>query len=824
MAERIVSPGVFTNEIDQSFLPQGIGEIGAVLIGPTIKGPAQIPTKVKNFTEFERIFGSYTDDSYLPFTAKEYLDNAGTLTVTRLLYEDGYQLNKGALAVIATSGSGAGEKKIVTHILHPTVPINSEGEALELFESSSIANNESGSFALDISGSYKVDPATPGYSGFLDTDGAKLTQVSASIVSNSNSHIEKIFGHNPKSTDYPVYVQYANENASNEFNNLGDVSVDLEIIPNYEFKQDFKEAKTPFITSQKISGTAKNLFRFCSLAHGEGENFDFKVQIENIITADENPEATGYGKFDVKLRGVNKAGSKVSEQRSPFNYDDTDSDYDELESFTNVNLNPDSTRYISKVIGDKYSYIDAGSKRLIETGTNANNSQYIRVEVTTAVTNKITPEAIPFGFRALLSPIPNITDTNLEPVVFKTDQIGPAGTNGKIPHGFDFTNKNNYNYLASIPTSGSSTGSNSDFYLGDINQSIIGTFNYTGSIQEKLDAGTMASNIDLRTRKFIVPIQGGFDGAKPNLAKFSGEDISSTNTFGFDCSGITKTGTIAYKNAFNTLSNTDQYDFNMLITPGIIHEAHPAVTNAAITLCEERADAFYVMDPTLKTTNISLATSTVKELDTSYAATYYPWVLAKSPGALNAQWVPPSVVVPSVLSFTDRIAHPWFAPAGLNRGGLSMVQQTYLRLNQSDRDELYTNRINPIANFPNEGICIWGQKTLQALPSALDRVNVRRLLITVKKFIASATRFLVFEQNTSATRNRFLSIVNPYLEDVVSQSGLSAFRVIMDETNNTPDVIDRNFLVGQLFLQPTRTAEFIVLDFTIQPTGASFPD
>jgi len=153
-----------------------------------------------------------------------------------------------------------------------------------------------------------------------------------------------------------------------------------------------------------------------------------------------------------------------------------------------------------------------------------------------------------------------------------------------------------------------------------------------------------------------------------------------------------------------------------------------------------------------------------------------------------------------------------------------MVSKTYIRLSQSDRDELYENRINPIANFPNEGVCIWGQKTLQALPSALDRVNVRRLLITVKKFIASATRFLVFEQNTASTRNRFLQIVNPYLQDIVAQSGLSAFRVIMDETNNTPDVIDQNFLIGQLFLQPTRTAEFIVLDFTIQPTGASFPD
>jgi phage tail sheath protein FI len=175
------------------------------------------------------------------------------------------------------------------------------------------------------------------------------------------------------------------------------------------------------------------------------------------------------------------------------------------------------------------------------------------------------------------------------------------------------------------------------------------------------------------------------------------------------------------------------------------------------------------------------------------------------------------------LSYNDAVAQPWYAPAGLNRGGLTSVTDTYIRLLQSDRDTLYQARVNPIANFVNDGVCIWGQKTLQARPSALDRVNVRRLLIAVKKFIASSTRYLVFEQNTASTRARFLSITNPYLEQVKAQQGLFAFRVIMDETNNTPDVIDQNILYGQLFLQPTRTAEFIVLDFNIQPTGASFP-
>ena len=186
-------------------------------------------------------------------------------------------------------------------------------------------------------------------------------------------------------------------------------------------------------------------------------------------------------------------------------------------------------------------------------------------------------------------------------------------------------------------------------------------------------------------------------------------------------------------------------------------------------------------------------------------------------------WVPPSVVIPGVLAFNDKVAAEWYAPAGLNRGGLSTVIDAYSRLTHAERDTLYEGRINPIATFPAQGVCVWGQKTLQAKPSALDRINVRRLLIAVKKFIASATKYLVFENNTAATRNRFLNIVNPYLESVQSRQGLYGFRVIMDETNNTADLIDRNIMYGQIFLQPAKTAEFIIIDFNILPTGATFP-
>jgi phage tail sheath protein FI len=204
------------------------------------------------------------------------------------------------------------------------------------------------------------------------------------------------------------------------------------------------------------------------------------------------------------------------------------------------------------------------------------------------------------------------------------------------------------------------------------------------------------------------------------------------------------------------------------------------------------------------------------------AATYYPWVKTVDVNTNKLIAVPPSVLLPGVFAANDRVAAEWFAPAGLNRGGLLGAVSVQNRLTQSEKDSLYENKVNPIVQFPGQGIVVFGQKTLQDKPSALDRINVRRLLLTVRKYIASTSRYLVFEQNTATTRNRFLNIVNPYLESIQQRQGLYAFRVVMDDTNNTPDVIDRNIMKGSIFLQPTKTAEFIQIDFNILPTGAAF--
>jgi phage tail sheath protein FI len=275
----------------------------------------------------------------------------------------------------------------------------------------------------------------------------------------------------------------------------------------------------------------------------------------------------------------------------------------------------------------------------------------------------------------------------------------------------------------------------------------------------------------------------------------------------------------------NILKNQDEFDINLILLPGIIDSLHTSITSKAIDVCEDRGDCFTILDPVEYGKNVANATTQAEAKDSNFAAMYYPWIKISDSQVAGAQrWVPPSVVLGGIYAFNDRVAHPWFAPAGLNRGGITTAIQAQRKLTQSDRDTLYDSNVNPIATFPGQGVTVFGQKTLQKKNSALDRINVRRLLIRVKKFVASSSRFLVFEQNTAATRRRFLGIVNPFLEQVQSQSGLNAFRVVMDETNNTPDTIDRNQLVGQLFLQPTRTAEFIVLDFTVQPTGASFPE
>lgn len=330
--------------------------------------------------------------------------------------------------------------------------------------------------------------------------------------------------------------------------------------------------------------------------------------------------------------------------------------------------------------------------------------------------------------------------------------------------------------------------------------------------------GNPSSN--LYTASIPVAASGTFGGATGDIVVSSQnfyENINNTNTQGLVGANYTDT--------FNLLANKDDYQFNVVTTPGLVYAnaTHATQLNTLITNIQSRGDAIIVLDLQNYGSSVANVTSQASNLNTSYAAAYWPWLQVTDPNTGALVWVPASTLIPGVYAYNDKSAEAWFAPAGINRGGLTMVRQAERKVPQTDRDTLYVGKVNPIATFPGQGVVVFGQKTLQTKASALDRVNVRRLLITLKSYISQVASSLVFEQNTLATRNTFLSQVNPYLESVQQRQGLYAFKVVMDDSNNTADVIDRNQLVGAIYIQPTKTAEFIYLDFNILPTGATFP-
>jgi phage tail sheath protein FI len=320
-----------------------------------------------------------------------------------------------------------------------------------------------------------------------------------------------------------------------------------------------------------------------------------------------------------------------------------------------------------------------------------------------------------------------------------------------------------------------------------------------------------------------IPVNGsGSEGGAFGGA--AGNDLASIGDTLFNNIGSTTQGLLqgSYVTASALLSNKDEFDFALLATPGLIQSLHSSAVGSFISLAENRGDCFYITDLSPYNVTLKTVTNQAAGLDTNYAGAYWPWVQVISQETGKRVWVPASTIMPGVYAFNDNVSAEWFAPAGLTRGGLGNVLQAERKLSPTDRDNLYAGKVNPISTFPNIGVAAFGQKTLQKKASALDRINVRRLLIALKRYIGNVAENLVFEQNTATTRNAFINTVTPYLESVQQRQGLYAFRVVMDDTNNTPDVIDRNQLVGQIYLQPTRTAEFILLDFNILPTGVEF--
>jgi hypothetical protein len=778
MAERFISPGVFTRENDLSFLGQGVAEIGGVFVGPTTKGPAFRPTSVRSLESFTAIFGDSTGESYVPLAVKSYLREASQATVVRILGLDGYNSATARSRILRVSGSGG---QYVAAVIHPTVG------GVSLVTGSAAGN--AAQFTLVLSGSTGLETFT-----------------SVSLDPTNTNYITKVLGTSPKGgEDGFVYLQFpgAANLVSGALAGSGSVTlIDAPTQLNFSgsIYGTYRNARTPWIRSQDYAGTKYNLFRFHTLSDGTASNTDVKVSIASIKPAT-LPDR--YGTFSVIVR----------------RFSDTDSKLEVLEQFDNLTLDPTDANFIGRRIGTARTMIDENNDLYFD-GDYENNSRYIYVEMDENY-EALPIDALPYGFAALAAPVFAL---NVPAPSYVTTRYvvpnggGPAVANNRTYYGFNFSDTTSLAYVN--PTPSGSVDANG-------NTLVTGVGDNGFDLLEDLAVNDLSDvNVTTATalRKFTVPFQGGFDGFNPAVEKGIGSSITSTNLFGFDLSTSTTAGSRAYKLALDILSNPDAWDFNLLVLPGVLYEQHPYVAQLAIDMVESRADAFYIMDAAGLNATVTAVTSVVNGLDTNYAGVYYPWIKILDPDTNRIVWVPPSVLMPAVYAFNDRIAAEWFAPAGLNRGGLTEARQVRKHLDQGNRDVLYENRVNPIAQFPSQGIAVWGQKTLQQRASALDRINVRRLLITVKKFIASTARFLVFEQNVEATRQRFLSIVNPYLANVQERLGLFAFRVQMSDVENTNDLIDRNILVGKIYLQPARSAEFISLEFNVLPTGATFEE
>jgi hypothetical protein len=728
MAEKIVSPGVFTKENDLSFLQQGVAEIGAAFIGPFKEGPL-VPTIVNSQTEFETMFGTVDDTYYTPLAVQSYLREAGSATICRVAGVGGYVAGQ-PLLLVATSGSVSSS----VGFIFPT-----------------------GSSATGLSGSSIIE---------------SIVSKSISLNPEDVNDVESTFGTNPLGSKAGyVYGFFKNTNIG-----FGaSTSQSVFTLGTQDFGFDAQSALTPMIQSQTISGERFNLFQFETFGAGNLANTKIKVGITNIKSAG-SVNGTDYGTFTVVVR----------------NYADTNKRKSVLETWSNVNLDPNSPNYIAKVIGDRKLTIDASGK-ITEEGSWVNNSKYIRIQNL----NEVAPvQAVPFGHAAYQLPVNGGIYANLIPAVsFVTASATQYG-------GIDLDfNTDNAIYMKPIPQS-AGNGANVVFGLDSANG---------GSL-------TVGST----SAQFVVGFQEGFDGMAPTTPIYTGAVIETGNSQGFDLTNSTSSGSVSYMKAISALSNTDEWDINMVVAPGVIQKLHSYISTALIDLVEQRSDAFLLLDSISAGDTIAQAVAQAGDIDSNYAASYYPWIKTIDINTNKLITVPPSVLLPGVFAANDRISAEWFAPAGLNRGGLTGAVSVLNRLTQSEKDTLYEGKVNPIVQFPGQGIVVFGQKTLQDKPSALDRINVRRLLLTVRKYIASTSRYLVFEQNTSETRNRFLNIVNPYLESIQQRQGLYAFRVVMDESNNTPDVIDRNIMQGAIYLQPTKTAEFIQIDFNILPTGAAF--
>jgi len=663
-----------------------------------------------------------------------------------------------------------------------------------LFSDSSILNNPYNDFTINVTG----------------LTGNK--QFVCNLNSTSKNFISKVLGTNvydKDENDYPLYVHELYPNLIHSLTERGlirGISTDITTYTHDEsndgdFMTQWDTASSPMVVSEVRGNSVSDLFQVITISDGESSNKQVKISIANI-----NIET---GEFDVIIRDFN----------------DTDDNIIALEKFTRCTMNPELPGYIGLKIGTSDGEYELRSK-------------YIMLNL--ALSHPT--DAIPSGFRGFTTKTMN--SNVLGNILYKTKyyESGDIDTydslgNG-IPQNSDKVRKVSLGLSTQIGFDNdmfmfkgkkSQTKTTEGFHLS-VNASTITGNTLTGlefqTTPYDLEGQTGENNKldNINYRKFTFTVCGGYDGW----------DIyrkTRTNTDGYiigkkiysDAGFNTSNGNsdyYAYEQAINTFSNPESVDINIFATPGLNYQDHLSLITNTIDMIEnDRADSLYVLDsPNYTSSDEVIDSIDIANIDSNYSATYWPWIQVRDNDNSTQLYLPPTGEVLRNLALTDNVSYPWFATAGFNRGLVNSIK-AQKKLTLEERDKLYLNRINPIATFADTGTIIWGNKTLQVRESALDRINVRRLLLRTRKLISSIAVRLLFEQNDEQVRQQFLRLVNPILESIKKERGLYDFRVTV---SNDPEDIDANTLRGKIWIKPTRSLEFIDLEYILTPTGASF--
>jgi len=870
MAETLISPGVLARENDQSQITSQPVQAGAAIVGPTVLGKKGIPKLVTSYSEYLANFGSTFQsgsDEYTYFTsvsAYNYFNNGGTSLLIDRVNSGSFspavsslipavEAESGALTVGAniltslTSGGTGGTAATYSDKDLATVTGTGSGGKADLVVST--ANGKLVTTVDDLLGEVQTGTAATLMSDATYTD-VVLTQGSvvsgkATITVTGNSVVS------------PVTVTTAGSGyaAGNITIAAGALGAGLFVagtgpVPTgtgagYAVGGIPTASGAITITAGMVSGggeggtinfttDAAGAIASCVLAIGASKNYTASsvITVDAVTLAGSSLNAAGTGTAVVTL-----SSSEVQDSAGV------------TVAIIAANLLTEVTAATIDTAGSGYAVNDQVQVVAADLGGgSATNAVFTITAADLTDTNVFTLESISEG---------NIMNNT-----------GTESANGALISG----SRNNIRWEIQAPNTGSGTFS-LIIRQGNDNsksKSILEIFpnvsldpkqsNYVARIVGDMTEQLRGSGTDLyvqttgsyanasryvRVSSVNLKTPDYFDNSGIAKAEFTGsipsaasgtmggatgvivaanqnyyDKISNTDTQGIDSAAMD-----GYTDAFNLLANKDDYRYNILTAPGLVYANSAAATplNTAISNVQGRGDAIFIVDLENYGSTVTATIGTAASIDNSYAAAYWPWLQLADPDSRQLVWVPASTLMPGVYAYNDKSAEAWFAPAGINRGGLGTVVQAERKLTQTNRDDLYTGKVNPIATFPGRGVVVFGQKTLQSQASALDRVNVRRLLIELKSYISQVADNLVFEQNTAATRNGFLAQVNPYLESVQQRQGLYAFKVVMDASNNGPDVVDRNQMVGAIYLQPTKTAEFIYLDFNILPTGAQFP-